>query len=205
MPWLRSPPSVAAVLHAAFVALAAVVGDDDDHLRHEQLGRESAHSAMTLKRFCVYLAACLAALLVFGAVASAGEQGRRLAGPFCITKATGVVHAIAASHKCKPGEIRKVGLAVKGTPGPPGPAGPAGVQGPVGNTGPQGPPGATGRGTQGEPGKQGPAGPPGPAGSVTGLSAGVLCVSNGNSVKWGGTDGSLCNRGHDLLVRIAVL
>jgi hypothetical protein len=32
-----------------------------------------------------------------------------------------------------------------------------------------------------------------------------LCVSNGENVKWGGSDGSLCDPGHDLKVQVVVV
>jgi hypothetical protein len=47
-----------------------------------------------------------------------------LAGPFCISKKTGVVRKVAPKVKCHKREIRKVGFAVKGLHGPAGAAGP---------------------------------------------------------------------------------
>lgn len=138
------------------------------------------------------LAAALVAVVVVGSTTGASasssataDQGRRLAGPFCIGKAglrnlegdragtvrpgrtterfgilrAGVVRSIAKSQKCRPWENRRVGLAVSGARGPAGPAGQAGERGAAG---PQGPAGPAGGGT----GPQGPAGPAGPAGAT---------------------------------------
>ena len=112
-----------------------------------------------------------------------GDQGRRLAGPFCIGKhnldskrpvgldprvarflgarailRAGVVRSIAQKDKCRPWEDRRVGLAVPRIPGPRGPAGPAGA------TGAQGPQGIPGTGTT--PGPQGPQGAKGDTGAT---------------------------------------
>src|SRR6478609_177952 len=100
------------------------------------------------------LLAGVVALLVIAGVASASQASHRgrgsLAGPFCISKKTGVVREIAAKAKCHKGEIRKVGFAVKGLQGP---TGAAGLQGPVGPAGAAGATGAAGApGLQGLPG-----------------------------------------------------
>ena len=120
----------------------------------------------------------LAALVVAGvAGATSSDQGRRLAGPFCVGKRylqpigartqlqailrAGVVRSVAVGQPCRPWEIRKLGLAV---PRIPGPAGPKGDQGDKGNTG------ATGAtGTTGVKGDTGATGAPGPKGD-TGLT-----------------------------------
>lgn len=133
----------------------------------------------------VALVAVIAAGTTSGASSSSSataDQGRRLAGPFCIGKAglrnlegnragtvrpgrttqrfgilrAGVVRSIALGQKCRPWENRRVGLAVTGARGP---AGPAGERGAAGAQGPAGP---AGGGT----GPQGPAGPAGPAGAT---------------------------------------
>lgn len=110
------------------------------------------------------------ALLVVAGIASAGQLShhhrRPLAGPFCISKKTGVVREVARKRGCHKSEIRKVGFAVHGLRGPRGATGPAGpAGGPRGATGPAGPRGATGpAGPRGATGPQGPQGPVGPAG-----------------------------------------
>jgi hypothetical protein len=118
------------------------------------------------------------------------DQGRRLAGPFCIGKSflkpldggratrqirfqlavlrAGAVRSVAKTQPCRPWENRKLGLAWPGLPGTG--TGPAGLQGPPGPAGAQGPPGPAGpKGDTGATGPAGPAGPstgvPGPAGS----------------------------------------
>src|SRR5438093_6899463 len=117
----------------------------------------------------------IAALLTTVGVAGARstDQGRRLTGPFCINKKTGVVRSVALlrTGKCRRSEVRRVGVAVtpgkgpKGDGGPIGPAGPAGPKGDTGSAGAAGAAGATGTtGTTGATGADGPAGPAGPAG-----------------------------------------
>src|SRR4029077_1179897 len=98
-----------------------------------------------------------------------------------------------------------------------GSAGAQGPQGPQGAQGPQGIPGPVGsKGDKGDTGAQGPPGPPGSGcvasncnggGSIGGLGNGTatLCVSNGTNVKWGGSNGQLCDPGHDLIVKIVVV
>ena len=185
----------------------------------------------------------LAVLLLIGVVAmtagaASNDQGRRLAGPFCVGKAdlnnlegkrtgvgvgrttrrfgilrAGVVRSVAVKQACRPWEIRKFGLALpantnrgpagpageRGPAGPPGPAGPAGTGG--GGTGPAGPAGPTGQiGPPGPKGDRGDRGEPGGLGDRTA----VLCISEGNNVKWGGEDGSLCDPGHKLLKVVIV-
>jgi hypothetical protein len=112
------------------------------------------------------LGAGVVALLVVAGVASANQAShhkqRALAGPFCISKKTGVIRQVATKKACGKGEIRAVGFAVKG---PQGPAGATGAQGPAGATGATGIPGLQGApGLQGLPGPQGVAGQQGPVG-----------------------------------------
>lgn len=91
-----------------------------------------------------------------------------------------------------------------GAQGIAGEAGAPGESGGIGATGPAGAVGATG--AQGATGATGPAGADGKDGS-DGLGNGTayLCVSNGENVKYGGTDGSLCDPGHDTLVKIVTV
>src|SRR5215471_10741539 len=100
------------------------------------------------------LLAGVIALLVIAGIASASQAShhrqRPLAGPFCISKKTGVVRQVSLNRACHKGEIRKVGFAVKGLRGRTGAAGP---QGPAGLAGAQGPRGATG--AIGAPGPEG--------------------------------------------------
>lgn len=137
-----------------------------------------------MKKYIVFgVTAAVSSALVFASIGSA-DQGRRIAGPICVDKSTGVVRAVAEVpfQKCRPNEIRRYGLKikvtnktiiVKGTAGPKGatgltgavgPAGVAGAPGPVGPAGPAGPAGKDGVGT-GVAGPAGPAGPVGPAGA----------------------------------------
>lgn len=184
---------------------------------------------------------------------ASSDQGRRLAGPFCVGKANlanlegkraggltqgkttqrfgilraGVVRSVAVKQACRPWEVRKFGIALpkgavvagpageRGPAGPPGPAGPAGGGGggggSVGPAGPAGPPGPAGAasvvpGPQGIQGIQGLRGERGERGEAGGLGdhTAVLCVSEGNNVKWGGADGSLCDPGHPQLTIVIV-
>jgi hypothetical protein len=109
--------------------------------------------------------AALAAVLVVAVPALAGssrsfDQGKRLTGPFCIDKGTGVVHSVAAAHACTSSQVRRVGFAMNGPAGPQGPQGAPGVAGAKGDTGAAGSTGETG-----SPGPQGPKGDTGPAGA----------------------------------------
>ena len=95
----------------------------------------------------------IAALVTSVGVAGAqsNDQGRRLAGPFCIAKTSvsplkvknifgkvvtvpraGIVRSIGIGMKCNGNENRRFGVPVKGG------AGPAGESGPIGPAGPQG-------------------------------------------------------------------
>lgn len=113
--------------------------------------------------------AALAAVLVVAvpaALAGSGDQGRRLTGPFCIDKRTGVVHSVAARHACTSKQVRRVGFGVAGPAGPAGAPGAVGPQGPMGPRGPQGAQGAQGAaGATGATGAQGAAGPSGEQGA----------------------------------------
>jgi len=108
----------------------------------------------------------LALVLVSVTTAATGDQGRRLAGPFCVGKPglapigikneagnfitqsrAGVVRSVSATEKCQGDEIRKLGLAVpypKLGSGPVGPAGKDGLNGARGAAGATGVAGATG-------------------------------------------------------------
>ena len=118
-------------------------------------------------------------LLVIAGIASASQASHRsrgsLAGPFCISKKTGVVRQVAGKAKCRKGEVRKVGFAVTGlrggtgAAGPQGPAGPTGATGAVGAPGPQGTPGATG--------------PQGPAGTTAVYNAGGTSQASSHIVE----------------------
>lgn len=122
------------------------------------------------------LAAVLAVVLVGVASGAQNDQGRRLAGPFCIGKRNlaplgsrsnslrailraGVVRSVSVNQPCRPWENRKLGLAVTGPPGPKGDKGDPGAAGPAGTQGAQGATGATGAagaiGPKGEPGAKG--------------------------------------------------
>jgi hypothetical protein len=133
-----------------------------------------------MKKWIIIVAA-FAAIAIIGTVSAdtgPGDQGRRLAGPFCINNNTGVVRAVAVTQKCKAGETRKVGVAVpcnsvtikkvRANPcvvqrGVPGQNGAAGAKGETGATGS---PGATGaQGAQGATGAAGAAGAQGPKGA----------------------------------------
>lgn len=94
--------------------------------------------------------AIVAALSIIGGAAAAvpqgpttgpNDQGRRLAGPFCVGLSTGIVRAVPAAKPCKKGELRRFGFAVphpETVAGPAGPAGPQGPQGPAGQNGKDG-------------------------------------------------------------------
>lgn len=65
------------------------------------------------------------------------------------------------------------------------------------------------KGDPGDNGKDGADGAPGAPGADgsggLGNGTGVLCVSEGGNVKWGGADGSACDPGHDTLVTVVVV
>ena len=109
------------------------------------------------------------------ATASSSDQGRRLAGPFCVGKVTagknaGIVRSIAVTRACRSYELRKVGVAVSGPAGPKGPqgdTGPQGVAGPKGEQGNDGSKGKTGAtGPKGDTGATGSTGATGPTGAT---------------------------------------
>lgn len=144
------------------------------------------------KWFAVVVAIAVASVVLLGTTAfgASSDQGRRLAGPFCVGKKNvrnlegnrlgtvrpgktterfgilraGVVRSVAATQPCRPWENRKFGLALPPNSGTPGPRGPAGERGPAGPAGPAG----GGSGSVGPQGPVGPAGPPGPAGGPAG-------------------------------------
>jgi hypothetical protein len=168
-----------------------------------------------MKKYVITLFVLLALFGASFAGATSSDQGRRLAGPFCVGKAwvkplhvggnkisrAGVVRSVALTEKCQVTEIRKVGLAVpdpdeaspgtpKGTPAPgPGTAGPAGPKGDKGDTGSQG--------VAGKDGKNG----------KDGLGDGFVyaCVSNGGSVQLN-VNGQPCgdNQGHTQIKLVVV-
>jgi hypothetical protein len=88
-----------------------------------------------------------------------------------------------------------------GPKGDSGPTGATGAAGPPGSPGPAGPPGPAG--SAGAVGPQGQIGPPGPGGGLGDHTA-ILCISEGNNVKWGGADGELCDPGHPHLEVVIV-
>jgi Collagen triple helix repeat (20 copies) len=118
-------------------------------------------------RILALVSGALAAMVIAGMAlaASSGmrDQGRRLTGPFCINKQSGLIISVAATTPCKPGWVRKYGEKVYGPRGPKGHTGPKGAKGdtgPKGDKGDTGAPGATGPslvaiGEQGVPGKDG--------------------------------------------------
>ena len=166
------------------------------------------------------------------ATASSSDQGRRLAGPFCIAKTTvsplkvknifgqtvtvpraGTVRSIAIGQTCNANENRRFGVAVPdpdaGTPvpGATGPAGPAGPRGATGAKGDKGDTGATGEtGATGPKGDKGDTGATGPAGK-DGLGDGYrwLCFdgNTGHGFADGGTGTSPdCNNGTKLAFKV---
>jgi hypothetical protein len=152
----------------------------------------------------VPLLAGVVALLVIAGIASASQASHRergsLAGPFCISKKTGVVRKVAPKTACHKGEIRKVGFAVTGLSGPAGATGPQGPNGPVGPTGPQGGVGPQGpAGSQGAQGAQGGQGPQGLAGvpgisSITAVASDSTCTSGGWLIEdWQGNLYEICD------------
>jgi hypothetical protein len=116
-------------------------------------------------KFVALVLGALAAMIIAG-VALAGSSssqdlGRRLSGPFCINKKTGVILSVAKNQPCKDGYIRKYGARVHG------PKGDTGLQGAKGDMGPQGPKGDTGaKGDNGAKGDKGDTGATGPSGAT---------------------------------------
>ena len=134
------------------------------------------------KLIVLALAGILTSVGVAGA--QSNDQGRRLAGPFCIGKTTvsplrlkniygktvtvpraGIVRSIGMSQKCNANENRRFGVPVAGGAGPKGDSGPIGPRGPAGSAGPAGAKGETGAtGNTGSTGETGATGAQGPAG-----------------------------------------
>jgi hypothetical protein len=116
-------------------------------------------------KFVALVLGALAAMVIAG-VALAGSSssqdlGRRLSGPFCINKKTGVILSVAKNQPCKAGYNRKYGAKVNG------PKGDTGLQGAKGDMGPQGPKGDTGpKGDNGANGSKGDKGDIGPSGAA---------------------------------------
>ena len=107
------------------------------------------------KLIVLVLAALLTTVGVAGATSK--DQGRRLAGPFCIGKTSvsplkvknifgqtvtvpraGIVRSIGIGMKCNANENRRFGVPVKGGAGPKGDSGPIGPQGAAGPAGEKG-------------------------------------------------------------------
>lgn len=138
------------------------------------------------------IAAGILAVTAGGAPQVQDDQGRRLAGPFCVgkrflkpldgTRATnspvfkisilraGVVRSVARTQPCRAWEDRKLGLAWPQIPGPAGPAGAQGPQGLKGDTGAQGLQGIPGavaaKGDKGDTGATGATGAKGDTGAT---------------------------------------
>jgi hypothetical protein len=159
----------------------------------------------------------LALVIVATATGASSDQGRRLAGPFCVGKAglqpvwakneggkfvkltrAGVVRSVSFGEKCQSDEIPKVGVAIPDNdptapqaPTAPGAKGEKGDKGDTGATGAAGAKGDTGaQGATGATGPAGPAGKDGKDGTVTGTIP--VCASNGGNLKLCGGD-----NGHD--------
>jgi hypothetical protein len=143
-------------------------------------GEEEGGTKMR-KLIVLALAAALTSVGVAGA--QSNDQGRRLAGPFCIGKTSvsplrlkniygqtvtmpraGIVRSIGLGQKCNANENRRYGVPVQGGAGPKGDSGPVGPQGPAGPAGTTGAQGATG--ADGAQGPQGEVGLPGPKGDT---------------------------------------
>jgi hypothetical protein len=141
----------------------------------------------------VSMSALLLLIVVGSTGAANNDQGRRLAGPFCIGKANlknlngtlaglvkagkttrragilraGAVRSVAKNQPCRPWEVRRNGLALPKIPGPAGPAGKAGANGANGANGAAGAKGDSGSaGSKGDTGATGAQGPKGDTGSV---------------------------------------
>ena len=139
------------------------------------------------------MSAVLLLIVVGTSGAANNDQGRRLAGPFCIGKANlknlngtlaglvragkttrragilraGAVRSVAKNQPCRPWEVRRNGLALPKIPGPAGPAGKAGANGVNGAPGANGANGAAGvAGAVGATGSVGATGATGATGAV---------------------------------------
>ena len=188
-----------------------------------------------MRKWYVFLAA-VAAVVIVGSVSAAtgpNDQGRRLAGPFCVNNSDGTVHSVAKGAKCKPGQSARAGwpvpcktvtvnkvptnpcLPVKGARGAGGAAGAAGATGAAGSqgaTGAQGASGATGAtgatGASGHSGEQGAQGPQGAKGDTGGDGYRWICKQGQGqgSLKDGGTgDEPDCNEGADFAFKVVTL
>lgn len=165
----------------------------------------------------------LALVIVASATGASSDQGRRLAGPFCVGKANltpfyvkatgwvsraGVVRSVSVNEQCQSTEVRKFGVAVsdidsnaptapsaKGEKGDKGDTGATGATGAKGDTGTQGATGATGpAGPKGDTGATGAQGPKGDTGAAGADAQKGLAVCASN-----GGNLKLCggDNGHD--------
>lgn len=136
------------------------------------------------KLIVLVLAALLTTVGVAGATSK--DQGRRLAGPFCIGKTSvsplkvknifgqtvtvpraGIVRSIGTGMKCNANENRRFGVPVKGGAGPKGDSGPIGPQGAAGPAGANGATGTAGQtGAKGDTGATGAQGAKGDTGAT---------------------------------------
>lgn len=185
-----------------------------------------------MKRWILIVAAfaTVAITATVSADTGPGDQGRRLAGPFCIDKSDGTVHSIPLNQACKPDQNRKLGVAVPcksvtinkkpvnpclPTKGPKGDTGATGAAGAKGETGAAGSQGATGaQGAQGATGAVGATGAPGPKGDKgdKGDTGGdgyrwICKIGQGQgSLKDGGTAAEPdCVRGSDFAFKVVTL
>lgn len=161
------------------------------------------------------IAVALALILAGIANGASSDQGRRLAGPFCVGKANltpfyvkaagwvsraGVVRSVSVTEKCQSTEVRKFGVAIpdndpitpsaptKGEKGDKGDTGATGATGAKGDTGAQGATGDTGpAGPKGDTGATGAQGPKGDTGAAAQQGLAV-CASNGGNLKLCGGD-----------------
>lgn len=119
-----------------------------------------------MRKLPVLLASILTALIVVIAAAGSGsnlpsKQHFMNFGPFCISKSTGVMRAVATGQQCRIGEKRIAHKRIPLTDNDPvgaGSPGPKGAKGATGKTG--------AKGAQGIQGIAGPAGPKGDNGSA---------------------------------------
>lgn len=166
------------------------------------------------------MSAVVLLIVVSIAGAASNDQGRRLAGPFCVGKRSlkplgtridarlailraGAVRSVARTQPCRPWEDRKLGLAWPGTVGV-GPAGPAGPPGASikGDKGDRGEKGDSVKGDRGLPGTNGTDGKDGKDGLGNGFI--IACVSSGGSVQMN-VNGQPCdNPGHTQLKLVIV-
>lgn len=165
----------------------------------------------------IWLIALAALILIPTALSASSDQGKRLAGPFCVGKPSllpvfvhgtkviraGAVRSVSVSEKCQGTELRKFGQPDndEATEG-----GAIGPQGPKGDTGAQGPAGKDGQSIVGP---EGPAGKDGADGKdgTNGLGDIIVyaCVSNGGAVQFN-VNGQPCgeNQGHTQIKLVGV-